>query len=102
MRITKHTILNLVEQGDSETIFRALSSLGRECRTKESLLQQQADLAANLRQTFMETELDRDRLRHLCLKLVELCRVNELSNQSEDIVGQYGGLDVRSVTPSKR
>lgn len=92
MRYTGKKLRRLATNGEVAKIVRQFSALRRRFAEKNRLLLQQAEIAANLRQAYMETELDRDRLNRICQDLYELCCVKGFAVEAEQTARRYGGL----------
>lgn len=85
-------VRKLVADRDEEQILQIVSRLRRSVRRKSKVLRHQADIAANLRHAFMETELDRDRLQRMVKELYELCISCDLQSEADEITERYGGI----------
>ncbi len=92
MRFTYQRIRELVASGDDSEIVRLFAMFRKRLKDKSELLKQQADVAANLRHAFMETELDRDRLLRMCGELHKLCVTAGVEEDARTIVDRFGGI----------
>ena len=92
MRTTEERIRELIVAHDEEKIVRLLTQAERRAGRRSELLRRQADIAANLRYAYMETELDRDRLQRLCTSLFELCSRKGLEREAQRLAKRYGGV----------
>lgn len=93
MRYTRKKIRRLATSGEVAKIVRQFSALRHRLAEKSRLMYQQAEIAANLRQAYMETELDRDRLNRMCQDLYELCLEKGLGAEAVQTAQRYGGLE---------
>lgn len=92
MKSTEERIQELIAAGDEQKIVRLLTQAERRATRRSDLLRRQADIAANLRYAYMETELDRDRLQRLCTSLFDLCHRKGLEREAKKIAKRYGGI----------
>lgn len=97
MTISPATIVEIAERGDSETLVAIVKTVMSNIneRTKELRLQRRT--MARLRNAFVETQTDRDRIFRIALDLKKLCEESGLGDKAANLINKRGGLSEHDV-----
>lgn len=92
MKIRSATIADIVNRGDSATLFEIMRTVIKNLNERTNELKMQRRTLAKVRQAFADAQSDRDRIFRIALDLKELCEENGLGEKAANITNKRGGL----------
>ena len=101
MKISESAIAEIVKRGDSSTIYTIIRALTRNLNTRVTELNLHAQASAKLRKAFIETQIDRDRLRRMAEELLTICEESESSEKAQKVIASFGGLEGSKDSPNE-
>ena len=92
MTINERTISEMVKRGDAAKVYSVVHSLAQRLNTRAAELAASRHTAVTLRNAFIQTDTDRERLRRMVSELLRLKGADRLPRQAKKIIDTYGGL----------